>query len=128
MLKEKSKGFSFLAHIVLSCHVIKRHPEYTYRYKVTGNCFANDDFFVILHTQKNKFHIYSVYSFSVLRELQRRNGLKTALGGRDEKELLPLLQFLHRNISDARFSSFLVEVVDIILDLYAFVIFYITFL
>ncbi len=59
------------------------------------------------------------YTYSVLRELKRRNGLKTALGGRDERALLPLLQYLHRNIGDARFSAFLIEVVDITLDLYA---------
>ena len=59
------------------------------------------------------------YTYSVLRELQRRNGLKSALGGRDAKDLLPILNFLHRNISDARFSSFLIEVMDITLDLYA---------
>jgi len=59
------------------------------------------------------------YTYSVLRELKRRNGLKTAIGGRDEKSLVPLLQYLHRNIADARFSSFLIEVVDVTIDLYA---------
>ena len=59
------------------------------------------------------------YTYSVLRELKRRNGLKTALGGRDEKALLPLLHYLHRNIGDARFSACLTEVVDITLDLYS---------
>lgn len=53
------------------------------------------------------------YTFSVLRELKRRNGLKTAVGGRDEKSLVPLLQYLHRNIADARFSSFLMDVLDL---------------
>jgi U3 small nucleolar RNA-associated protein 15 len=36
------------------------------------------------------------YTYSVLRELQRRNGLRTAIAGRDEKSLVPLLQYLHR--------------------------------
>ena len=36
------------------------------------------------------------YTYSVLRELQRRNGLRTAIAGRDEKNLVPLLQYLHR--------------------------------
>ena len=53
------------------------------------------------------------YTYSVLRELKRRNGLKTAIGGREEKSLVPLLQYLHRNIADARFSCFLIEVLDI---------------
>ena len=59
------------------------------------------------------------YTYSVLRELKRRNGLETALGGRDEKSLVPLLQYLHRNVDDSRFSSFLIEVIEIMLDLYA---------
>lgn len=59
------------------------------------------------------------YTYSVLRELQRRNGLKTAIAGRDEKNLVPLLQYLNKNIVDARFSTFLMEVVDLTLDLYA---------
>lgn len=59
------------------------------------------------------------YTYSVLRELERRNGLKTAIGGRSEKELVPLLQFLHRHITDPRFSTFLIEVVDMTIDLYA---------
>jgi len=59
------------------------------------------------------------YTFSVLRELQRRNGLRTAIAGRDEKSLVPLLQYLHRNIADARFTAFLIEVIDLTLELYA---------
>jgi len=59
------------------------------------------------------------YTYSVLRELQRRNGLRTAIAGRDEKSLVPLLQYLHRNITDARFSAFLIEVIDLTLELYA---------
>ena len=38
------------------------------------------------------------YTFSVLRELQRRKGLRTAIAGRDEKSLVPLLQYLHRYV------------------------------
>lgn len=59
------------------------------------------------------------YTYSVLRELQRRNGLRTAIAGRDEKGLEPLLRYLHKNISDARFSAFLTQVIDLTLDLYA---------
>ena len=52
------------------------------------------------------------YTYSVLRELKRRNGLRTAIGGQDEKSLVPLLQYLHRNVADARFQSFLIEIID----------------
>ncbi len=65
---------------------------------------------------------YPEYTFSVLRELKRRQGLQTAIAGRDEKTLLPLLQYLHKNVIDTRFSTFLIEVVDITVDLYAEII------
>jgi U3 small nucleolar RNA-associated protein 15 len=55
------------------------------------------------------------YTYSVLRELKRRNGLKTAIGGRDEKNLVPLLQYLLRNLADSKFSNFLIEVIDLTL-------------
>ena len=55
---------------------------------------------------------YPQYTYSLLRELERRNGLQTAISGRNEKQLLPLLQFLHRQITDPRFSTFLISVVD----------------
>ena len=59
------------------------------------------------------------YTFSVLTELNRRNGLKTALGGRDEKSLIPLLNYLCKYVNDPRFSHFLMFIVDQMLDLYA---------
>ena len=34
--------------------------------------------------------------YSVLQELVRRSGLKVALSGRTEEELIPVLQFLAR--------------------------------
>ena len=59
------------------------------------------------------------YTFSVLMELNRRNGLKTALGGRDEKSLTLLLNYLCKYVNDPRFSYFLMYIVDQTLDLYA---------
>ena len=52
-------------------------------------------------------------------ELNRRNGLKTALGGRDEKSLTLLLNYLCKYVNDPRFSYFLMYIVDQTLDLYA---------
>ena len=52
-------------------------------------------------------------------ELNRRNGLQTALGGRDEKSLITLLNYLCKYVNDPRFSYFLMYVVDLTLDLYA---------
>merc|ERR1719411_331468 len=59
------------------------------------------------------------YTYSVLMELNRRNGLKTALGGRDEKSLTLLLKYLCKYVNDPRFSYFLMYIVDQTLDLYA---------
>ena len=59
------------------------------------------------------------YTFSVLMELNRRNGLKTALGGRDEKSLTLLLNYLCKYVNDPRFSYFLMYIVDQTVDLYA---------
>jgi U3 small nucleolar RNA-associated protein 15 len=59
------------------------------------------------------------YTYSVLMELNRRNGLKTALGGRDEKSLILLLNYLCKYVNDPRFSYFLMYIVDQTLDLYA---------
>jgi len=62
---------------------------------------------------------YPQYTYSLLRELERRNGLQTAISGRNEKQLLPLLQFLHRQVTDPRFSTFLISVIDMTIDVYA---------
>ena len=50
----------------------------------------------------------------------RRNGLRTALGGRSEKSLTVLLQYLSKYINDPRFSRFLMEITDIVLGQYQY--------
>ena len=47
----------------------------------------------------------------------RRNGLKTALGGRNEKSLAMLLQYLSKYINDSRFAPLLIEITDIVLGI-----------
>ena len=59
------------------------------------------------------------YTYSVLVELKKRGALGTALGGRDEKSLTTLLNFVVKYISDMRFSLILIDVADELLDLYA---------
>ncbi len=44
-----------------------------------------------------------------------RNGLKTALGGRDERSLKTLLQYLCKYINDPRFALLLIEITDLVL-------------
>ncbi len=58
------------------------------------------------------------YCYSLLFELMRREGLRTALGGRDEKSLALVLTYVNRYIADMRFTRLLVHVGDILVDLY----------
>ncbi|RXM93834.1 U3 small nucleolar RNA-associated protein 15-like [Acipenser ruthenus] len=58
---------------------------------------------------------------AVMQELNRRGTLKSALAGRDEKNLTMLLSFLIRHIVDPRFAPVLVNVADMILDIYILV-------
>ncbi|CAH3163190.1 unnamed protein product [Porites lobata] len=56
---------------------------------------------------------------SLLQELIRRKGLRTALSGRDEEGLVPLLRFLIRYINNPHFTVVLTDVADTVLDIYA---------
>jgi len=59
---------------------------------------------------------------TVLEELSRRNGLVSALSGRDEASLEPLLSFAAKFISNPRFCHLIIKVSHTILDLYAHVL------
>jgi U3 small nucleolar RNA-associated protein 15 len=56
---------------------------------------------------------------SLFSELLRRNVLKNALAGRDAEELVPLLEFIHRHITNPRHSMVLIHVTNVLLDIYA---------
>ena len=58
------------------------------------------------------------YTYSLLLELARREGLRGALAGCEEKTLCNMLQFVNKYISDSRFSKMLLHVSDLLLDLY----------
>eukprot|EP01134_Creolimax_fragrantissima_P004839 CFRG4839T1 len=55
---------------------------------------------------------------SLIEELAHRDGLKIAVSGRDEVALTPLLQFLVKNVANPRYSSLLLEVTNMVLDVY----------
>ncbi|ETE69713.1 U3 small nucleolar RNA-associated protein 15-like protein, partial [Ophiophagus hannah] len=55
---------------------------------------------------------------AVMQELNRRGTLKNALAGRDEKQLSVLLSFLIRNVTDARYAPVLINVAELIIDIY----------
>eukprot|EP00040_Diaphanoeca_grandis_P039484 m.259188 g.259188 ORF g.259188 m.259188 type:complete len:499 (-) comp37676_c0_seq1:100-1596(-) len=63
-----------------------------------------------------------VTTISFLQELIYRGALKQALSGRDEVTLKPLLTFVAQNIVNPRFASLLLDVADVIIDLYGAVI------
>lgn len=58
------------------------------------------------------------YTYSLMLELERRKGLKTALAGREEKGLASILSFVNKYITDSRFTKLLIYVADMLIDLY----------
>jgi U3 small nucleolar RNA-associated protein 15 len=52
-----------------------------------------------------------------MEELSHRNSLVVALAGRDSTALAPLLMFLLAHVVNPRYSSFLVDVAELILGM-----------
>ncbi|KAI9593562.1 WD40-repeat-containing domain protein [Syncephalis fuscata] len=55
---------------------------------------------------------------SLLQELIHRGGLRMALSRRDDVALKPLLRFLCKNIRRPRFTATLIQVAEVVLDIY----------
>lgn len=58
------------------------------------------------------------YTYSLMMELVRREGLKGALAGREEKQLCSVLQFVNRYLADSRFTTMMIHVADLLMELY----------
>ncbi|BEJ15544.1 hypothetical protein CspHIS471_0501490 [Cutaneotrichosporon sp. HIS471] len=58
-------------------------------------------------------------TFALLQELVQRDALRTALNGRDDVSLEPVLAFLARHVTDPRFGEAAADVAAVLLDLYA---------
>jgi len=58
------------------------------------------------------------YAHSLLYELMRRDAIKTALIGRDERSLILLLNYVNKYLTDVRFSKVLMYVAEMLIDLY----------
>jgi len=71
------------------------------------------------HRKKDPSEEPRLVVMTVLEELYRRNGLRIALHGRTDAELLPTLRFIERNILDPRYSATLTDVMEVILEIYA---------
>ncbi|KAF9581398.1 snoRNA-binding rRNA-processing protein [Lunasporangiospora selenospora] len=56
---------------------------------------------------------------SLIQELIHRDGLKQALAGRDDLSLEPLVRFLVRHINKPRYTSLLVDVAMLLLEMYS---------
>ncbi|XP_003216306.1 U3 small nucleolar RNA-associated protein 15 homolog [Anolis carolinensis] len=70
----------------------------------------------VLHAHgKNNFPEVAV---AVIQDLNRRGTLKNALAGRDEEQLRVLLSFLISHVTDERFAPVLVNVAEMIIDIY----------
>ena len=55
----------------------------------------------------------------MIKELIHRDGLLTALSGRDEHGLEPLVRFLFKHISNPSYSRLLIDIAELVLDMYA---------
>ncbi|XP_014781089.1 U3 small nucleolar RNA-associated protein 15 homolog [Octopus bimaculoides] len=124
----------------------KRVNKSSYRYRInTGKYVASEKDDLVIANPKKKFlpkwdkqlkafkHSSALDSVldirvrmkhpeitvSVMQELIRRNVIKSALLGRNERQLLVLLKFISVNIRNMNFMSTLVDVTNIILDLYS---------
>eukprot|EP00092_Neocalanus_flemingeri_P002568 GFUD01002750.1.p1 GENE.GFUD01002750.1~~GFUD01002750.1.p1 ORF type:complete len:527 (+),score=157.54 GFUD01002750.1:830-2410(+) len=58
------------------------------------------------------------YTYSLMMELVRREGLKGALAGREEKQLCSVLQFVNKYLADSRFSAMMLHVANLLIELY----------
>ncbi|KAI8970331.1 WD40-repeat-containing domain protein [Mycotypha africana] len=124
----------------------KKNEEYlkggTYKYFMRGqaNTAAQDDFVVeSVRRQKLKKYDHFMKAFqyanaldevlrvsgqtpvvvaAVLQELIHRDGLKTAITGRDDVSLEPLMRFLIKHIHHPRFTNLLVDVSETVIDCY----------
>ncbi|XP_060065526.1 U3 small nucleolar RNA-associated protein 15 homolog [Ylistrum balloti] len=57
-------------------------------------------------------------TLSVLQELIRREGIRPALAGREEKSLSHLLRFIEKNIYKPRYMNTLIDIMALLLEMY----------
>jgi len=61
-------------------------------------------------------------TFSLIQELIHRDGLRTALAGRDDVLLEPILRLLLKHVNDPRFGEMVCDVSGVVIELYASVL------
>ncbi|TCD69675.1 hypothetical protein EIP91_006692 [Steccherinum ochraceum] len=57
-------------------------------------------------------------TFSLIQELIHRDGLRTALSGRDDVLLEPILRLLLKHITDPRFGEMVCDVAGVVIEIY----------
>ena len=60
-------------------------------------------------------HVPPTTTFSLIQELIHRDGLRTALAGRDDVLLEPILRLLLKYVSDPRFGEMVCDVASIVI-------------
>ena len=63
-------------------------------------------------------HVPPTTTFSLIQELIHRDGLRTALAGRDDVLLEPILRLLLKYVSDPRFGEMVCDVASIVIGTY----------
>ncbi|KAH9943446.1 WD40 repeat-like protein [Epithele typhae] len=58
-------------------------------------------------------------TFSLIQELVHRDGLRTALAGRDDVLLEPVLRLLLKHVSDPRFGEMVGDVAGVVIEMYS---------
>ncbi|XP_033120672.1 U3 small nucleolar RNA-associated protein 15 homolog [Anneissia japonica] len=120
-------------------------PGSSYQYYVKGHMFQpkqND--LLVDHRRKEKLQKYDVYlrkfehskaldaalqvkvrtvtpnvTITIMQELIRRDVINSALSGRDEQWLRIMVTFIRKNISNTSFTSTLVDISNLLLDIYS---------
>ncbi|XP_077989394.1 U3 small nucleolar RNA-associated protein 15 homolog [Glandiceps talaboti] len=59
---------------------------------------------------------------SVFQELIRRNGLRIAVSGRDEKWLQLMLSFLYKHITSGKYTNTLLDVTNLVIEIYSSIV------
>ena len=57
-------------------------------------------------------------TFSLIQELIHRDGLRSALAGRDDVLLEPVLRLLVKYVSDPRFGQLVCDITTLVLGMY----------
>ncbi|KAF9921035.1 snoRNA-binding rRNA-processing protein [Linnemannia zychae] len=116
----------------------------TYKFFVRGQKTAGEGDFIVESQKKRRLREYDRYmkvfqyrnaldaclrndqpavtTVSLIQELIHRDGLRQALSGRDDISLEPLAQFLVRHINNPRYTSLLIDVTTMMVDMYAAVL------